>query len=230
VTINTSKRGQRHPVRGVLLDVNETLFSLAGLEDAFHACGIDPALVPLWFAHILRDGFALATAGDFQRFADIAKSNLIALDPGRLGAVEARAVLECFHTLEPFADVAPGLQIMRTAGIRVMTLTVGDSALSEALFTRAGLCHMVDGFLSADTVRRWKPAPEPYAYGVAQIGWPPANVAMITAHNWDIHGARRAGLQTGYIARNCTASPLFGAANVSGDDLPTVVERLLSQK
>jgi 2-haloacid dehalogenase len=230
VTVNlTLRRGRRQSVQGILLDVNETLFSLASLRITFQYCGLDPSLVSLWFTRILRDGFALAAAGDFQRFADIAKSSFIALEPQRLGQAEARLVLDQFHTLEPYPDVAPGLQLIRDAGVRVMTLAVGDVALFEALFARAGLRHMVDGFLSADTVRRWKPAPEPYAYGVAQLGWPAANVALIAAHDWDVHGARRAGLQTGYIARHCQAhSHIFNAADVTGDDLPSVVEKLLS--
>lgn len=224
-------RGQRQPVRGILLDVNETLFSLASLQDAFLRCGIDGALVPLWFARVLRDGFALAAAGDFQRFADIARRNFIALDPQRLGQAEARSVLNHFAALDPYPDVAPGLQLIRDAGVRVMTLTVGDAALTEALFTHAGLRHLVDGFLSADTVRRWKPAPEPYAYGVAQLGWPPANVALIAAHDWDVHGAGRAGLQTGFITRNCAApSPLFNPPDMTGDNLPAVVGKLLNRK
>lgn len=222
-------RAQRPPVRGILLDVNETLFSLAALRAPFARCGLDPELVPLWFASILRDGFALAAAGDFRRLAEIASSCLIDLDPQRLGPADARAVLESLHTLEPHPDVGRGLQLIRDAGVRVMTLTVGDVALSEALFTRAGLRQMVDGFLSAETVRRWKPAPEPYAYGVAQTGWPAANVALIAAHDWDVHGARRAGLQTGYIARYCKSpAPVFTSADVSAGDLPSVVEKLLS--
>lgn len=222
------RRGKRQPVQGILLDVNETLFSLEGLREPFVRCGLDPALVSPWFTSILRDGFALAAAGDFQRLTDIATDNFIALDPQRLGRSEAHTVLDCFRTLEPHPDVARGLQLIHDEGVRVMTLTVGDVSLSEALFTRAGLRHLVDGFLSADTVRRWKPAPEPYAYGVAQIGWPAANVALIAAHDWDVHGARRAGLQTGYVARYCKVpSSIFSAADVAGDDLPSVVEKLL---
>lgn len=227
----TRRRGKRQPVEGILLDVNETLFSLAGLYEPFQRCGLAPALVSLWFTRVLRDGFALTAAGDFQRFADIAKHCFIALDPQRLGPAEARLVLDHFQMLAPYPDVAQGLQVIRNAGVRVMTLTVGDVALAESLFARAGLRHLVDGFLSADTVRRWKPAPEPYAYGVTQLGWPAANVALIAAHDWDVHGARRAGLQTGYIARYCQApSPVFAAADVAGDDLPSVAEKLLSGK
>ena len=113
-----------------------------------------------------------------------------------------------------------------------MTLTVGEAALCESALCAAGLRPMVDGFLSADTVRRWQPAPELYAYGVTQLGWPAANVALIAAQDWNVHGARRAGLQTGFIASVAVGepSPLFAAADAAGDDLPAVVHELLEGK
>ena len=219
---------RRPPVKGVLLDVNETLFSLGNLGPAFTACGLDPALAPFWFARVLRDGFALAAAGDYCRFADIALETLVQLPPQGLAPEAAQRVLTAFHTLEPHPDVRAGLERLHAAGIRALTLTIDDAGLVEALFCRTGLRPLVDGFLSVDTVRRWKPAPEPYRYGVAQIGWPAANVALIAAHAWDIHGARRAGLQTGWIARLQPEPPgVFDAADVTGADLPAVVDGLL---
>lgn len=210
------------------MGVNETLFSLANLGPAFAAGGLDPALAPQWFAQVLRDGFALTAAGDYCRFADIAEESLLRLCPRGLTPAAAQEVLAALHTLEPYPDVRAGLERLRAAGIRTMTLTVEEVALAEAIFARAGLGALVDGFLSADTVRRWKPAPEAYRYGVAQLGWPAANVALIATHAWDIHGARRAGLQTGWITRQgVMPSAVFDAADVVGPDLPTVVDALL---
>lgn len=47
----------------VVFDVNETLFSLRRMGPAFAVAGLDPGLVPLWFARLLRDGFALTAMG-----------------------------------------------------------------------------------------------------------------------------------------------------------------------
>jgi hypothetical protein len=38
----------------LVLDVNETLFSLERLRTAFGDIGLEAALVPLWFAGLLR--------------------------------------------------------------------------------------------------------------------------------------------------------------------------------
>jgi 2-haloacid dehalogenase len=219
----------REPLAGVLLDVNETLFALNGLVPAFEAVGVAADRMPLWFARVLRDGFALAAAGDFATFADVARAALLGLDPSRLTIADADTVLAAFHGLQPHPDVAAGLADLTAAGIRVMTLTVGDVGLVRALFERAGLAGHVHAYLSADAVRRWKPAREAYEYGVAGIGLPADRVALIAAHSWDIHGAALAGLRTGFLTRiEAHPSPVFRAADVTGATLSEVVARLLA--
>lgn len=218
----------RPPVQGVLLDVNETLFALSGLRPAFEATGTNPAAMPLWFARVLRDGFALASAGDYATFAEIARGAFVGLDPDRLTVADADVVMHAFSALDPHPDVAAGLADLRDAGLRVMTLTVGDVGLVRSLFAQAGLADYVVDYLSADAVRHWKPAAQAYAYGVERIGFPARNVALIACHSWDIHGAARAGLQTGFITRiEQHPSPVFRAADVSGSTLPEVVAGLL---
>jgi hypothetical protein len=59
-------------IEAVAFDVNETLFSLDRLGPAFTDVGLDPGLVPLWFARLLRDGFALTAIGGYRPFADLA--------------------------------------------------------------------------------------------------------------------------------------------------------------
>lgn len=221
----------RAPLQGVLLDVNETLFALAGLSPAFEAAGVATDRMPLWFARVLRDGFALAAAGDFAPFAEVARAAFVGLDPRRLTAADAERVLAAFHTLEPHPDVAQGLADLTDAGLRVMTLTVGDVGLVRALFERAGLDEHVAAHLSVDAVRRWKPAREAYEYGVAGIGLPADRVALVATHSWDIHGAALAGLRTGFLTRiEARPSPVFRAADVIGATLPEVVAGLLESR
>ncbi len=218
----------RPPVRGVLLDVFETLFSTAKLQGAFAACGLDPALVPCWLSTLMSCGFAIAAAQDYRRFSDVAAGALIELAPNTVARKEVHTVVDAFQSLDPYPDTAESLKYLRSAGLRILTLSSAEASLCETLLANSGLRPLVDGCLSGETVRRWKPAPEPYAYGAAQIGWPPSHVAYITVHAWDIHGARRAGLQTGHIQR-CTPTQgsIFDAADVIGSDLRAVAAKLL---
>ena len=212
---------------GVLLDVNETLLDLSGLQPAFDSVGLPDAL-PLWFARTLRNGFALAASGDCRSFAEVGRATFASLDPGRLSARDADVVLDAFTRLEPHPDVAPGLRALAEAGIPAITLTVGDAGTVASIFEAHGLGNLVAGHLSAADFGRWKPAPAPYLAGCLALGLPPDEVTMVAAHSWDIHGAHRAGLRTAWITRLESVRPdIFDPADLEGPDLPSVVAQIV---
>lgn len=214
-------------MHGVLLDVNETLLDLSGLQPAFDQLGL-PDARQLWFARTLRDGFALAASGDCRSFADVARTALVSLAPDRLSPADADVVLHAFTRLAPHPDVEPGLRVLSDAGIPAMTLTVGDARTVAAVFDAHGLGDLVAGHLSAVDVGRWKPAPAPYLAGCLALGLSPRAVTMVAAHSWDIHGARRAGLRTAWITRYERDRPeIFEPADVEGPDLPSVAQRIV---
>lgn len=221
------------PVEVVAFDVNETMFSLAAMGPAFEAEGLDPALVPLWFARVLRDGFALTVVGDFAPFRDLGASALRLLAPERAEADgfddAVDRVLDAFGTLEAHPDVEPALRLLVDAGVRVVTLTNGSAALTEALLDRAGLRSLVERCLSVEEVRRWKPAPEPYLWAAQVCGVEPGRMALVAAHALDCDGARRAGLLTGWVSRLERLPPaVFAPADSQGQNLVDVVHGLLA--
>jgi len=67
-------------VEAVAFDVNETLFSLDRLRPPFTDAGLDAQAVPVWFAGLLRDGFALTPLGGYRPFAEVAAETLRGLD------------------------------------------------------------------------------------------------------------------------------------------------------
>jgi 2-haloacid dehalogenase len=216
-------------VRVVAFDVNETLFSLKSLGPVFATVGLDPAAVPLWFARLLRDGFALTAMGEYRPFGDLAATTLRGLDPNRVDDTAVTAVLGAFRQLDPHPDVEPALRMLSDAGIPAVTLTNGSADLVAALLARAGLDALVQRGLSVDEVRRWKPAPEPYLWAAAQLGVEPSQVALVASHPWDCAGARTAGLVSGWVNRAGAPWPIvFPPIDVTGGDLPTVVRGLLA--
>jgi 2-haloacid dehalogenase len=69
----------------VLFDVNETLSDLQPLRARLEEVGAPGQLLELWFASILRDGFALTAAGAYADFRTVALGVL----RGQLARVEA---------------------------------------------------------------------------------------------------------------------------------------------
>jgi 2-haloacid dehalogenase len=215
----------------VVFDVNETLFSLSGLEPAFAAVGLDPASVPLWFARLLRDAFALTALGSYAPFAEVAADALRSLDPVRVTDDAVGQVLAAFGELEPHPDVAPALQLLRKAGVPAVTLTNGGVELVRGLLDRAGLADQVRRCLSVESVRRFKPAAEPYRHAATELGIEPGRLALVAAHPWDCAGAHAAGLKAAWVNRRGEPWPrVFTLPDVAAADLPALVGGLLDAR
>ncbi len=56
----------------------------------------------------------------------------------------------------------------------------------------AGIYDLYEKVLSADSVPRLKPAPEPYRMVAEQFGVQTSGLRLIAARDWDVAGAMRA--------------------------------------
>lgn len=213
--------------RGVVFDVNETLFSLDRLQPVFDSLGLADQR-DLWFARTLRTGFALNSIGRYRSFPDVAGAALTGLAPERVRPSDVTDLLSAFAELEPHPDVEPALTRLQSAGVPVVTLSVGNAANVERLFRRAGLRDLVSDHLSCEAVQKWKPAPEPYLHACDVLGLAPRDVWMVAAHSWDIGGAAGVGMRTAWVSRlEGVFDSSFGEPDVIGSDVTSVVERLL---
>jgi 2-haloacid dehalogenase len=196
----------------VLFDVNETLSDLSPLRERFEEVGAPGHLLRIWFAGVLRDGFALTAAGAYAPFRDVAGDVLRGLlsaidgwqgDPGHAAAY----ILDAFDDLDVHADVPDGVRQLSEAGVRLATLTNGATATTERLLTRSGLRDRFELLLDVSVPRAWKPAAAAYQYATSQLAVDPAGAVLVATHPWDIDGARRAGLQGAWLRRGASSYP-----------------------
>ncbi len=194
-----------HAPSVIVFDVNETLSDMAPLAQRFTDVGAPAALAKLWFATLLRDGFALASAGDNGRFAEIGAEALrglllgLPLDHGTDHAVEH--VMQGMSQLSVHPDVVDGVRALRAAGYRLVTLTNGATAVADRLFAAAGIRGAFERLLSVEDAPTWKPAAAAYSYAADVCGVPARDLLLVAVHPWDIHGASRAGLSTAWLNR-----------------------------
>ncbi len=222
--------GTTHP-RLVILDVNETLSDMAPMADALHAVGAPPGSAQVWFAATLRDGFALTAAGVNPTFVELAKDSLrLVLAPHladpqqREEAVES--VMAAFGSLHVHDDVPDGLRDLSEAGIRLVTLSNGPSAVAGALLERAGVSDLLEDLLSVEDAPAWKPDPRAYEFALHQAGVAAEEAMLVAAHPWDVDGAARAGLRTAWVNRTGTTYPSsFRPADV---EVPSFAELPMS--
>jgi 2-haloacid dehalogenase len=208
-------------VRAVVLDVNETLLDLTTVVPVFQDAGMQSTDFDLWFARTQRDGFALSAAGDWRSFGDIGRAVWREMAPTRDPEPLFTALADC--PLHP--DVVPAITALQDAGVAIATLTIGAVEPIAGALQRAGVA--VDAVVSCDAVHRWKPAPEPYRYACEALDVPAQEAMMVAVHDWDLHGARAAGLRTAWVNRSGAAwSPVFDRADIEAPDLPAVVHQL----
>ena len=189
----------------VVFDVNETLSDLAALGQVFIEVGAPRHILPLWFASVLRDGFALTAAGSpgpFSKLAIGALGTVLADQPLNRELDEAiDQIMKRFLELPVHPDVADGVRTLAASHIRLITLSNGSTQVAERLFTRAGILDCFERLLSVEDTEGWKPAPAAYAYAANTCSVDPGDMILVAVHPWDIDGAKRAGLQTAWLNR-----------------------------
>ena len=200
----------------IVFDVNETLSDMSPLSARFVEIGAPAELARIWFAALLRDGFALAAAGGTAKFATIGSEILrgllrdVALTRSLDDAVTH--IMNGFQSLSLHPDIADGIRTLKSAGMRLVTLSNGSDQVAESLLTRAGLRSDFEAVLTVEDAPAWKPVQAAYDYAAAACGVTAGDLVLVAVHPWDIHGAVRAGLGTAWLNRTGEAYPSYFAA------------------
>jgi 2-haloacid dehalogenase len=213
----------------VAFDVIETLMSLEPLRARLADIGQPPGLLEAWYTRTLRDGMALSATGDYVAFTDVAEAALRGLTHYTVSDEQVAAVMAGWDELPAFPDAAPAVTRLTEAGLRVACLTNGSAQLTSSFINRAGLGSGVERVISAQEVYRWKPAGVVYLYAASVLDVPTERLALVAAHDWDCHGAKRAGLTTGWVSRKAGGfGAPFAAPDVVGEDLTEVAAKLIA--
>lgn len=217
--------------RVIVLDVNETLLDLAALDPVFAEIFGDGSLRRAWFGQVVQSALVSIitnTYADFSEVGQAALTMLAARHGHALSAGEREAVRQGMRALPPHPDVRPALERLREAGFRLSALTNNPSAVVEAQLANAGLRDLLELAMSADEVRRLKPAPEPYRMAAERLGAAIEQVRLVAAHAWDVAGAQRAGCAAAFVARpGMVLDPLLPRPDIIGADLREVAEAIV---
>lgn len=219
-------------IRAVAFDVFQTLFSFEPLRPRVVALGLPPDALELWFAHTLRDGFALAAADAYQPFQAVAREALESLLAAKGKPIDPSAVdatMAGFGELTAHADVGPALTAVRQRQVPAYALSNGSRESTLHLLRQAKLEAYFAGVISIDDVQLWKPRREVYLHAAKVAAVEPATLALVAAHAWDVHGARAAGCVGAFVPRTEPRFPAsLGAPDVTGATLVDVCDQLLA--
>jgi 2-haloacid dehalogenase len=215
-----------------VFDVNETLLDLAAMDPHFERAFGDAGVRRSWFSQMIQSALVATVTGAYSQFGAIgmAALEMTAEQAGvKLRDDDKQAITAQMRQLPAHPEVADALRRLRDAGLRLASLTNSTEEVARAQLRHAGLIDTFDLVLSADTVRRLKPAPEPYRMAAERLGVAVDQVRLIAAHAWDVAGAARAGCATAFVARpGKVLDPLVERPEIVGADLAEVAEAILA--
>ncbi|WP_204042515.1 haloacid dehalogenase type II [Acrocarpospora phusangensis] len=220
----------------LVFDVNETLLDLESIGPLFEKLFGDRRVVREWFGQLITYSMTLTLAGRWESFFTLGQGALTMV--GDIHGVEVtdadvEEIRHAMLTMPAHPDVKPGLTLLKDAGFRLVTLTNspanpgGPSPLEYA-----GLAPFFEQQFTVETVRAYKPAPQPYHMVAQDLGVPPSSCFMIACHVWDTMGAQSAGYHAALITRPGNAPlplPSSPQPDITAPDLPTLADQLIQR-
>jgi 2-haloacid dehalogenase len=219
-------------IKVIAFDVNETLLDLRTLDAPFEKLLGAAALRGQWFAQMLQLSFAGGLTGEYVDFSTAQRAALLML-AARNGVTitqeDAIEMVDRMSSLPPHPDVAGALRTLGDSSLTAVALVNSLQAVGEAQLANAGIRGYFDRVISADAVKRLKPAREPYLAVASAFNVDIAEVRLVTAHWWDVAGALAAGCRAAFVARpGMVLNPVGRQPDIVGEDLARVVEQIVA--
>lgn len=146
-----------------------------------------------------------------------------------LSADQRGQLMQSYLGLKAWPDVAPALQQLKAAGIRMAFLTNVTNAMLDAVIRNSGLEGIFESHLSTDKVRVFKPDPRAYQMGVDAFGLKKEEIAFAAFAGWDVAGAKWFGYPTFWVNRlNLPVEELGVAPDGIGSGLGDLVKFVLA--
>jgi 2-haloacid dehalogenase len=149
------------------------------------------------------------------------------------GADEGRAAaaLELVSTMPAYLEAPGALESLRARGLKLGVLSQSSAHATDSVLRFSGLRDRFELVLSAQDAGAFKPDLRPYRYALEQTGADAGSaVCMVSTHWWDVAGAKRAGLRTGWVARRERALlDTVPAPDYTGSDLAEVADAIVTR-
>jgi 2-haloacid dehalogenase len=220
------------PLTWVLFDLNGTLVDPAVLAQPLGDTAEADEVVYDALDQANTQAMVATLTGEHPPFPPLIEAalrrrlELAGADPA--AATDALALLA---TMPAFIEAPAALERLRGEGLRLGVLTQSSTEAGEDVLRFAGLRDRMDLVVGSDVAGAYKPDPRAYRAALDGAGVSADEACMVATHWWDVTGAKRAGLRTGWVARrerlllSTVPEPDF-----RGRDLEEVAEAILARR
>lgn len=219
------------PLAWILFDLNGTLVDPAVLAQPLGDSVAAEELVQGAHDDAVMQAMVATITGEHPPFPTLIEAALrrrLTLSGGDPdAAADAVALL---GSMPAFLEAPAALERLRGEGLNLGVLTQSATDAADQVLRFAGLRDRLELVLGADETGAFKPDPRTYRTALERTGATAAEVCLVAAHWWDVAGAKRAGLRTGWVARReRVLLSTVPAPDVTGADLAEVADALLER-
>jgi 2-haloacid dehalogenase len=215
----------------LVFDVNETLIDLSPLKVDFEDVFGTSTAMGEWFARMLHGSLVANLLDEYRAFGVIGVEALLLVAERHgvdLDEATATEVVTRLAILPAHKDVIPALERLLDAGFRTAALTNGSTKAANVQIENAGLHTFIQRVVSVEEVKRFKPDPTTYRHAAQVMDVDVSQSMLISAHDWDVAGAMKAGAQSAFVWRPASLWSLPSQMpEVTGSDLRQIADQLI---
>ncbi len=191
-------------IKGVAFDAYGTLFDVYSVAQKCEKeyPGKGAQISQIWRQKQLEYSWLRTLMDRYENFWEITKEALCyALEDLGLQYNQQKIenIMNSYLYLETYPEVAEALQKFRP--YKLMILTNGNSEMLDQLLINTGVNKLLDEFISAHTVKLFKPKAEVYQLAVDCFKVNRDEILFVSSNAWDIAGAKSFGFTVGWINR-----------------------------
>jgi 2-haloacid dehalogenase len=189
-----------------VFDAYGTLFNVhAAMERFRDQAGPDgERMSDIWRTKQLEYSWTLTLAGryvDFWVLTERALDYALARTPSVPKSLKSD-LLNAYFKLDAFPDARAALRALKGAGHKTGILSNGSPAMLQGAVDNAGIGGDLDGVLSVDVLKMFKPRPEVYGLVTDHYNCAPADVTFVSSNRWDVMASVSVGFRGLWVNRS----------------------------
>ena len=219
------------PLQWVLFNLTGTLVDPSVMAQPLGDSGADEDLVLAALDDAIAMAMADALTGALTPLDELVEAAMRRrLRLAGSDETKAAAARELMGTMPAYIEVPGALESLRARGMRLGVLAQSATHATDSVLRFAGLRDRFELVLSAQEAGAYKPDLRGYRMAIERTGVAGSDICFVSTHWWDVAGAKRAGMNTGWVARReRSLLDTVPAPDYTGRDLAEIADAIVTK-